>query len=215
MSGKSVAVPWMNLLNLCTSVRRRLALLERELHLEDRVREARDLGAVDRQLWVAVPAPGRSTRRTILRVFLDHAHVGVKADAHGRVERDLERGAHVLRANHRTQLLGVDRVEHLGEELDELLLLVFLDRLALLRGLSVHVSQRVVEAVLSIQERHNLVVGQDEALLNRLLALWGNAMQIGKRDVRATTARQHSTSQGEGADAHRSVQSHEVQAEDG
>lgn len=65
-------------------------------------------------------------------------------DAHSGVEGDLERGPHVLRAHAGAQLLGVDRVEDLGEERDEVLALRVAQLLVALGGLDLEVGQSLV-----------------------------------------------------------------------
>ena len=136
------------------------------------MREPRDLRPRHGQRRVAVPAPRLGARRRVVGVLLDHAQVGVERDAHRRVEWDLERGAPVLRADHRRQLLGVDlAVDLLGQRLE-------LGRLLGALALGAQVLGGVGGRVPALEEGHDAGLGQREALLDGLLALPGLAVGL-------------------------------------
>mmetsp|Transcript_37649 Transcript_37649/g.117735 ORF Transcript_37649/g.117735 Transcript_37649/m.117735 type:complete len:291 (+) Transcript_37649:548-1420(+) len=94
-----------------------LAVLELELHLEDRVREARDIMGRHLRLRVAEPAPRRRHVHGVVRALGHHREVRVQGDAHRRVEGDLEGRAITLRAHRRYQLLTRNRLVDLAREL--------------------------------------------------------------------------------------------------
>mmetsp|Transcript_36569 Transcript_36569/g.61643 ORF Transcript_36569/g.61643 Transcript_36569/m.61643 type:complete len:227 (+) Transcript_36569:494-1174(+) len=138
-------------------------LLQRQLHLQNGVREAGDLRAGEIVVGVAAPAPLRESGRPVVRVLQHHGQVRVQADAHGGVEGDLEGGAHVLCAHHWLQLLGVDLLEDLGEEAPELG-----DGLCACPGL-LGVGHGVLHRVVALQEGHHLLLREGEALLHAQL----------------------------------------------
>lgn len=53
---------------------------------------------------------------SVRRILLDHDQIGVQRDAHCGVEGDLKGSAHVLRADHGPQLLGVHHLLRFAKE---------------------------------------------------------------------------------------------------
>mmetsp|Transcript_16929 Transcript_16929/g.56117 ORF Transcript_16929/g.56117 Transcript_16929/m.56117 type:complete len:493 (-) Transcript_16929:1035-2513(-) len=131
-----------------------------QLDLEDCMREVGVLRGLNGDAFIPPPTL-RDGRCVSTAVLPYHGKVGVQGDANCRIERNLERRSHVLRADGRAKLLRLDDPGDLGEQLASLL------DIRVLLALPLHVVCELVHGVAAIQKRNDEWLVEDEALFHR------------------------------------------------